>query len=562
MFWIAFAIGAGVLWLFAQDQFNHPSWTDNDRLTRILSVPHLRGDRVRKRALSVYFVLLLLVYAIFVFFGGAIVAGFEIGVGSATNAAGGGAAQPLALPGAAVPFAVSLAMVGIAPRIELLTRVEERIRVAAHEMMGLPRGLLSSGLTIADTELTLDQIGEANINPHDLDRFKRHLHAAGRAFDAEAGRFKLFHKRLLKLLAYRAWVLDGIWPASKVREPYEVLETTFATEIAACFADLDDISSVSDEGMDSSDRAAHWKRWDVRIKATNDLSGEVCALLFIYYEKQHPAAGAKADPLRRGISDFFERATAGRTTSPELDIAIKSIVAAAAVAAVWGYIGVMLRPTFELEPGNPGVGALLAVLSALCLYGPAIALPIWSNAHVSETGALRGGIGASRRLGTAVGCYLFSLVFLVILNVSQAVILGEMVTADVIPQLVYAAVLTEAPMAMLGALQGVFALAYLELYADSAQADAARRWRTIALNVAAMVLLSIVATYLVVAGFETVERWTNPTAVRLATPADFVARVPTSGLVALIIGMVMSSALASRFRERPGLSTAAQEALA
>ena len=75
---------------------------------------------MRKRALSVYFVLLLLVYAIFVFFGGAIVAGFEIGVGSATNAAGGGAAQPLALPGAAVPFAVSLAMVGIAPRIELL----------------------------------------------------------------------------------------------------------------------------------------------------------------------------------------------------------------------------------------------------------------------------------------------------------------------------------------------------------------------------------------------------------------------------------------------------------
>ena len=55
-----------------------------------------------------------------------------------------------------------------------------------------------------------------------------------------------------------------------------------------------------------------------------------------------------------------------------------------------------------------------------------------------------------------------------------------------------------------------------------------------------MVLLSIVATYLVVAGFETVERWTNPTAVRLATSADFVARVPTSGLVALIIGMVMS----------------------
>ena len=232
MFWLAFAIGAGVLWLFAQDQFNHPSWKDDDRLTRILSVPHLRGDRVRKRALFVYFVLLLLVYAIFVFFGGAIVAALDAGVASPQSMAGGAAAQPLALPGPAVPFAVSLAIVGIAPRIELLTRVEEKIRVAAHEMMGLPRGLLSSGLTIADTELTVEQIGELNVNPLDLEQFRRHVDAAGTVFGRNAGKVRLFEKRLLKLVAYKVWVIDRIWPASKVREPYDVLEASFATDMA------------------------------------------------------------------------------------------------------------------------------------------------------------------------------------------------------------------------------------------------------------------------------------------------------------------------------------------
>lgn len=64
-FWVAFAIGAGVLWLFAREQFEHPSWKDHARLTRVLSVSDLRGPRVRKRALSVYFLLLLIVYAVF-----------------------------------------------------------------------------------------------------------------------------------------------------------------------------------------------------------------------------------------------------------------------------------------------------------------------------------------------------------------------------------------------------------------------------------------------------------------------------------------------------------------
>ena len=371
-------------------------------------------------------------------------------------------------------------------------------------------------MTIADTELTLDQIGEANI-PSARPRSVQAPSARGGegAFNAEAGRFKLFHKRLLKLLAYRAWVLEWDLAGEQgARNPTRCSETTFATEIAACFADLDDISSVSDEGMD-----LERPRRALETLGRSDQGHErpcrrsLCAALHLLTRSSTAAAGAKADPLRRGISDFFERATAGRTTSPELDIAIKSIVAAAAAAAVWGYIAVMPRPTFELEPGNPGVGASSAALSALCLYGPAIALPIWSNAHVSWKPARSS--RRHRRIAAPGNRRRLRPLLAGLPRHPERIpgggSSGRWSQRDVIPQLVDAA---SADRGADGNARrpagGLRAPPYLELYADSAQADAARRWRTIALNVAAMVLLSIVATYLVVAGFETVERWTNP----------------------------------------------------
>ena len=48
---------------------------------------------------------------------------------------------------------------------------------------------------------------------------------------------------------------------------------------------------------------------------------------------------------------------------------------------------------------------------------------------------------------------------------------------------------------------------------------------------------------------ETVGRWGNPAFVRPLAWSDFIARVPAAGLIALIIGLVMSSALSSRFAD-------------
>ncbi len=138
-------------------------------------------------------------YTVFVFLVAAGVVAFgDVPPSPDTVAGGVSAAADFKLPGPSVPLTVSLALVGIAPRVELLTKLEERIRVAAHEMMGLPRGLFTAGQTIADTELTVQQIGRENIVKDDLDRLERQLRAERDVFGKEAVKMKLFETRLLK----------------------------------------------------------------------------------------------------------------------------------------------------------------------------------------------------------------------------------------------------------------------------------------------------------------------------------------------------------------------------
>ena len=213
------------------------------------------------------------------------------------------------------------------------------------------------------------------------------------------------------------------------------------------------------------------------------------------------------------------------------------------VAGVWGYVGVMLRDWSGLPPGNPGVGLLTAALGALFLYGPAIVAAVWSNGRVP-----RKGFSTLRGLYTFAICLIVSLLFLVSLNVAQAVMVGA-VAGGAFHRVVYAALLFEAPMAGLGAVQGVFVLAYLDLYRGSRDLETARKWRLIGLNVATLLLLAVVATHLNVAVIETVGRWGNPAFVRPLAWSDFISRVPAAGLIALIIGLVMSSALSSRFAD-------------
>lgn len=537
-FWLAFFFGVIVLWLFAREQFNQPSWTYDGRLTRILSVPHLRGDKVRKRALLVYVMLLIIVYAVFVFLAGAIVIAAENGVGAAVQA-GDASALALGLPSATVPLSVSLAMVGVAPRFELLTQIERKIREAAHELMGLPRALLSSGNAIAERPLSLDDIGCENFIAADLKRYVGHIEAAAAVFGREAVRVKRFERHLLKLIAYKVWIMDGVWPSLPTRAPYEALEAGLSVDLNACFADLDDIAAIPLEGLSMPERNALLKRWDDRLRATQELCGEICTLMFIYSEKEDPRLARPADPAQRSIAAFFERSSSGRSAAPELDIATLSLLAAGLIAGAWGYVGVALRPLYGLSPDNPGVGALLAAISALCIYGPPIFLAASRNSRLSGTALNIRGYLANFVIAAAV-----SLLLLVFLNLGQALVRGFL-GADVLLRALLAAVLVEAPLAVLGAVQGIFVTLYFRIHRKSPDAEAVPRARLVAISVVTLVLASIVANHLIVAAYGQFG------GSRAFTLADFVLRVPAAGLVALTIGLVMNTALFPR-REGAG----------
>ena len=187
-FWAACAVGFVVILLFAKDQFNRPSWDPEhteSHLTRILSVPELRGDRVRRRALLVYTLLMSVVYAISIVLlstGALGIESFQGGDQSPDKQAGadpklepkpdqeGASSEAPRLPDPWVPLAVSVGMIGLAPRSKFLLQIETKIRERAHEMMGLPAGLFSAGQAIADADVSLAQIG---IGRHITKRYPR-----------------------------------------------------------------------------------------------------------------------------------------------------------------------------------------------------------------------------------------------------------------------------------------------------------------------------------------------------------------------------------------------------
>ncbi len=152
----------------------------------------------------------------------------------------------------------------------------------------------------------------------------------------------------------------------------------------ANLADFDDLAGASQAGMSSAERDTLRKRWNDRLKATEDLCSEICALLFIYSEKENPGASkGPVEPIRASIAAFFRRASGGRSGAPELDILVNSIVWAMLIAAAWGYVSAVLGPSLGLPQSdrNPAEIAVTIALSALFLYGPALVAAIGLHAH-------------------------------------------------------------------------------------------------------------------------------------------------------------------------------------
>ena len=478
----SFVAGLFVICVFAWDQFNLKSWKAQRKYALMLSVltpSDLRGGKALRRAFVVYLVILALFYsaAVFLVSVGVIAfspesAGFAAGlpVDAALPAGGEGPVEALeradpAGPGSDpwVPLAISLAMVGLAPRIAILREFELKLRLLAHNLMGIPSALHVGSESISTAPLSIADIGPELVTAEIQGRIDAYLASAERVLGPGAWVDRL-ERSLMKILAFKVWVVDHeIFPGSAIRERYELIEEDVRSSIDAVFEDLDDLSGLGEGGprvIGDAQRPAQVKRWEGRIKAAADLSDDACALMFVYYEKSGGATrgGGRAEAVVRYLGDVLDQ---DRSTVTMLNMLLTSVLSAVLIAALWGF---GQSSYVALSGGTPLYGpahtGLLFALTAFVTYGPATLAAVWWRGD----GVVRSGrdekVFPVMRLG---GLFLVaaavSLLCLVMLNIGNAIFDPAVTVAQVarnFQAVLWYAVTLELPRAVLGGIQGVF----------------------------------------------------------------------------------------------------------
>ena len=539
-FWIAFAVGLAVVLLFAGEQFNLRSWPEGrrGRVLSALSPNDLRGARARRRAYLFYLVLLTTLYAVIVFL-------LYIGVlawESGPDFAGGvlpGEQSAAAPPEPWVPLAVSLAIIGLAPRSPVLKNIEEKLREQAHEFMGIPSGLQDASRRIESAELTIDQIGDDFVTVADRERVARYRRAAMLAF-GNAAKVDQLERVLLTFVAFRAWLLDDHWPKDQQR--FRPLELDLAKDVEALIQGFDDLAKAAEAEtapQEDGDDAAMARRqdvarqletlkrrWDKELEAARELSSEICALMFVYADRERPDA-----PRPAPVDRFFKRVLHRNEQCPHLDIMINSIGLAVAIAFLWGVALVTLAPQLGMTPpARPaGLNGLLVAVSALFVYGPAMLAALWWRRRQDEPAARpRPAVFPLRRyMLVFVAGALASLVVLIVYNLVQGIAqFGPPRSQEVLLSALRYAVTLEGPVAVLGGIQAMFVARYLTLRDELLEGWQSRA--LVAANGIALFAWSIVSVQLKVPQFGREPAW-----------GDYVAAAPVAGLIGLAIGTLM-----------------------
>jgi hypothetical protein len=535
-FWIAFAVGLAVVLLFAGEQFNRRSWSDA-RLRRVLGALNpndLRGARARRRAFLFYLALLSTLYAVVVFLIYIGVLAWESGPEFAGGALPGDATTPEPQPW--VPLAVSLGIIGLAPRSPVLKRIEEKLREKAHELMGIPAGLEEAGRRIEASDLTLDQIGGDYVTEADRERVGRYRSAA--LVLGSPARAHQLERMVLRLVAFRCWVLDNHWPTEQQR--FRALELEIGKDIDAAFEAFDEHAKSAEEAaapaspdadLAHREEAARRlevlkRRWEKELEDVRDLCDEVCALMFVYADRERPDARRPA-----AVDRFFKGALGRNDQCPHLDILINSIGLAVAIAFVWGFALVQFAPQLGIAPPprSASLNGVLVAISALFIYGPAMLAALWWRRRQDDPEPRpQVPVFALRRyvLVFAAGT-VASLAVLMVYNMVQAIVVaGPPQTHDVLLLLLRYAATLEAPVAVLGGVQAVFVARYLTLREDLLEGWQSRA--LVAANGIALFAWSIVSVQLKIPQFGREPVW-----------ADYVIAAPVAGIIGLSIGTLM-----------------------
>lgn len=312
----AVLFGAVIIAVFAWDQFNRPSYEKARELTRLIELltpSDMRRRAAYWRAYIFYAGILLLIYITLCAYGALLLPllglpGLEglgdgqVGASDLPTAPAGDALQMAgymsymqqlssgtdddAATSPIVPLTISLAMVGLAPSVPILLRIEEKIRFAAHRISGIPTRLVTGSRRLRQRPLDLGDGSDTLLIPqHERDRMD---HCVKRA-DGVVGDPAAFHEDLAKIVAFRAWILQEKLPLQNfaIRDAMAGIEVGVARRIERLILDLDRLTGFEGprEGAENGRDALQTQvAWETAAKEADGICADVCVLLMLYVE--------------------------------------------------------------------------------------------------------------------------------------------------------------------------------------------------------------------------------------------------------------------------------------
>ena len=325
---VALIFGAFIVVVFAWDQFNRPSYAQSQELTRLIELlapSDMRRQSVYWRAYLFYAGILLLIYITLCAYGALLfpILGFDIpGVEAPTDV--GMTEAPTVAPGLAdaaamtgftpelqnlspdlmageaapedpngglatdpiVPLTVSLAIVGLAPSVPILQRIEEKIRFAAHRLSGIPTRLATGSRQLRQRSLDIEP-GENTylITPPDWDRMRHYAGAATGMLDDPTA----FNEDIAKIIAFRSWILQEKLQLGSLasRDGMVQIEAGVASRIERLLFDLDALTGMEGAATaTTSGRSSEQVRaaWEMLAQEADGICSDVCVLGMLYVE--------------------------------------------------------------------------------------------------------------------------------------------------------------------------------------------------------------------------------------------------------------------------------------
>lgn len=304
-FWLAMIVGVVVLWIHARSQFDKLSLEHSGGYQRLISKigsSDLHASAEYRRAFVIYAAILTVIYVVLCIYiavpdlqlmvrelaGRDVMDLLSVGAsklpetvaapvaGVAFDEKGGLLGTIDAGEGlnASVPLAISLAVVGLAPNVPWLARVEEFIRATAHRLAGIPTRLVNGSLALSDEPfLAPDETGGQLLSPDDWARVERYRER----LDSD------FADDVVTIVALRGWIMqDGdLSPRGRVPTGFASIERDVTDRIEKLLRDLETALSKSSgsRAVGQDDSVVDWQGLRREARETRE---DACLILGLY----------------------------------------------------------------------------------------------------------------------------------------------------------------------------------------------------------------------------------------------------------------------------------------